>query len=318
MPRPRNPYLAGNPVGNSPAFVGRDDVLRAVRDVLADGQHRGVVLFGQRRIGKTSILHHLAEWLPHNGGPRAIYFDLQNKAEWPVGRILAQLAVTIAEELSLPRPVPGPDPETWFRTTWLPPVLAGLPEGGSLAVLLDEFDVLADAGSQRAASEAFFEALRVLLAEAGPKLLLVFVIGRNLEDLSYLAGPLFKTLPTKHVSLLPWQEAQELVRLSEANGSLQWDKDAVLAVWALTSGHPYLLQHRCWQVWQRAYSKEEPKGAVSAVVAGTPKSPPTCALRAVLAAQTRAPATTSVSVAPGPSNNTSARLEFISYLFLNH
>ncbi len=29
-PRPTNPYIAGNPVGGGPAFVGRDDVLRGI------------------------------------------------------------------------------------------------------------------------------------------------------------------------------------------------------------------------------------------------------------------------------------------------
>src|SRR5277367_2863794 len=109
MSRPVNPYIAGNPVGNSSAFIGRDDVLRAVLGVLGDPQHHGVVLYGQRRIGKTSILHHLAEWLPKNGGPRAIYFDLQDKAAWPVGKILAHLAEKIAEELGLPEPEPPED-----------------------------------------------------------------------------------------------------------------------------------------------------------------------------------------------------------------
>jgi hypothetical protein len=264
MPRPQNPYIAGNPVGNSPAFVGRDDVLQAVLGVLRDRQHHGIVLFGQRRIGKTSILHHLAEWLPRSGGPCAVYFDLQDKAAWPVGKIVSDLASTIAEELGLPEPQPGPEPEAWFRRTWLPPVLAGLPEGESLAVLFDEFDVLADTGTQKTASEAFFTYLRVLLAEAAPLLRLVFVIGRNLEDLSFLAGPLFKTMPSKHVSLLSHEEAETLVRMSEADGGLRWSDEAVEAAWTLTHGHPYLLQHLCWQVWQRAHAKGEPKAAVSA------------------------------------------------------
>ena len=184
MSRPFNPYIAGNPVGNSAAFVGRDDVLRAVLGVLRDPQHHGIVLYGQRRIGKTSILHHLAEWLPKNGGPRAIYFDLQDKAAWPVGKILAHLAEKIAEELGLPEPEPPEEAEVWFRETWLPPVLAGLPEGGSLAVLFDEFDVLADTGTQKAASDAFFNALRTLSASAAPRLRLVFVIGRNPDELN--------------------------------------------------------------------------------------------------------------------------------------
>jgi hypothetical protein len=55
MPHPANPCIAGNPVGNSSVFVGRDDVLQAVLDVLRDPQQHGIVLFGQRRLGKTSI-----------------------------------------------------------------------------------------------------------------------------------------------------------------------------------------------------------------------------------------------------------------------
>ena len=34
MTTPINPYVAGNPVGDSPAFIGRADVLREVLRVL--------------------------------------------------------------------------------------------------------------------------------------------------------------------------------------------------------------------------------------------------------------------------------------------
>jgi len=49
MATPFNPYVAGNPVGDSPAFVGRADVLREVMRVL-------------RRL---PMLHHL----PHRQRP---------------------------------------------------------------------------------------------------------------------------------------------------------------------------------------------------------------------------------------------------------
>jgi tetratricopeptide (TPR) repeat protein len=262
--RPGNPYIAGNPVGTSHAFVGRDDVLRNVLDLLCDPQHHGVVLYGQRRIGKTSILQHLKAWLPANGGPRAIYFDLQDKASLPIGTIMAQLAAAIANELDLPDPEPTSKPEAWFRDTWLPSVFAGLAANESLAVLLDEFDVLADAESQRAASATFFRYLRDLLEKTTPRLKFVFVIGRNLEDLSYLAGPLFKTLPSDHISLLLQPEAEHLVRMSERNGSLPWNPEAIEKTWALTRGHPYLLQHLCWQIWQRAQAGDRADRAVTA------------------------------------------------------
>ncbi len=63
----RNPYIAGNPVGDSAAFVGRDDVLRQVLRVLRHDRQNAIVLYGQRRIGKTSILQQLMARLPEEG-----------------------------------------------------------------------------------------------------------------------------------------------------------------------------------------------------------------------------------------------------------
>jgi hypothetical protein len=51
MPTPINPYVAGNPVGDSPAFIGRADVLREVLRVLCRPQDNAIVPYGQRRIG---------------------------------------------------------------------------------------------------------------------------------------------------------------------------------------------------------------------------------------------------------------------------
>ena len=272
MPGPVNPYIAGNPVGSGPAFVGRDDVLRAVLRALADPACHGIVLYGQRRIGKSSILQHLQKWLPGAGGPRAIYFDLQDKAARAPGRIYADLATTIAAALGLPAPTPGSDPEAWFRDAWLPSVLDALPGGGPLAVLFDEFDVLADPKAQREASEAVFRSLRDLLDALAPRLRFVFVIGRNVEDLSYLAGPLFKSLPSKQVSLLDRAETVRVVLLSTRNGTLSWAAEAVEAAWTLSHGDPSLRQHRCRQPWEAAHyaSPAPPAVRAAAVEAAVP------------------------------------------------
>jgi hypothetical protein len=52
MATPLNPYVAGNPVGDSPAFIGRADVLREVLRVLRRPQDNAIVLYGQRRKGR--------------------------------------------------------------------------------------------------------------------------------------------------------------------------------------------------------------------------------------------------------------------------
>ncbi|MGD9099493.1 MAG: ATP-binding protein, partial [Anaerolineae bacterium] len=54
-----NPYVAGNPVTGD-LFVGREDILRRLEELWATvGQRPSVVLYGHRRMGKSSILHNL-------------------------------------------------------------------------------------------------------------------------------------------------------------------------------------------------------------------------------------------------------------------
>lgn len=65
--QPLNPYIVGNSVGGSQAFVGREDILRNVRDILNNPRQNAILLHGQRRIGKTSILGELETQLQQEG-----------------------------------------------------------------------------------------------------------------------------------------------------------------------------------------------------------------------------------------------------------
>ena len=259
MAIPINPYVAGNPVGNSPAFIGRADVLREVVRVLRRPQDNAIVLYGQRRIGKTSILQHLAAQLPKEGPYRPVYFDLQDKAAKPLGDVLRELAREIAHTLGLLAPDLGDDVETAFRQTWLPAILSNLPPGSMLVLLFDEFDVLADAKAEQAAA-AFFPYLRSLMASDPQRLKFVFVIGRKVDDLANIALSLFKGIPAQRVSLLSREDTSDLACLAQKNGTLIWPDDAVEQVWQLTHGHPFLTQLLCSHIWECAYYYNEKYG----------------------------------------------------------
>jgi len=264
-----NPYVAGNPVGGSPAFVGRADVLREVLRILRRPQDNAIVLYGQRRVGKTSILQHLAAQLPSEGDYYPVYFDLQDKANWPLSRLLQDLAQTIARALSPlgtghePKPDLEPNPEVAFREDWLPATLNDLPAGHSLVLLFDEFDtpvehpLQGDNPQARQAAAAFFPYLRGPLTSDPERLQSVFVIGRNADDLDTIALSLFKGTPYLRVSLLGRQAATDLVHLSQDNGTLHWLDGAVERVWELTHGHPFLTQQLCSHVWEQAYDVGE-------------------------------------------------------------
>ena len=255
MTRPFNPYVTGNPVGNSSAFVGRSDVLREVLRILRRPRDNAIVLHGQRRIGKTSILQHLAAQLLNEGPYRPVYFDLQDKAGRPLGSVLENLAQAITRALGWPDPDLGSNPAAAFRKEWLPATLNNLPDGHSLVILFDEFDVPAVAQPDQA-SAAFFPYLRDLLASDPERLQFIFVIGRKVDDLGAIALSLFKGTPYVHISLLEWEAADDLVHLSHANHSLYWSDDAMERVWELTHGHPFLIQQLCSYAWDQAHDQE--------------------------------------------------------------
>ena len=92
---PSNPYIAGNPVHGQGKFIGRQDVLRDVEQTLRNPSTNAIVLFGQRRIGKTSVLLHIEQELAAKEEFTAIYFDLQDKAALPLAEVLYQMAQKI-------------------------------------------------------------------------------------------------------------------------------------------------------------------------------------------------------------------------------
>jgi tetratricopeptide (TPR) repeat protein len=256
-----NPYIINKPVDRPPHFVGRSDVLREVLTLLDSPKETAMVLYGQRGIGKSSMLEHLKVQLSQQAQLCLIDFDLQEKANWPVAEVLIELAKKIAHTLNQAEPDLGEHPEITFQETWFPDILQTLPENTTLVLLFDEFDVIALPTIEQAVA-GFFPYCHKLLNSDKRHLKCIFVSGRNIDDLDNLAVSLFRGKPPiKRLSLLTRQETEELVRLSEANHSLHWQDEAIESVWRYTRGHPFLTQQVCFQVWEQADKSESPPTA---------------------------------------------------------
>ncbi|RKZ77080.1 MAG: hypothetical protein DRR19_28200 [Candidatus Parabeggiatoa sp. nov. 1] len=250
--RPGNPYVTGNAVGGSPAFIGRTDILQAVDNILYNSQQNAIVLFGQRRIGKTSVLKELETKLPEKGNYQPIYFDLMDKAHQSLESILNDLADTICQQINEEKP-------QWENTNrqfhkWLAELLkSDKLSNQSLVLLFDEFDALNDTQAEQMRDE-FFRYLRADLLPINPqKLNFIFAIGRNIGDFN-AALALFKSVINYRVSLLSKQETEKLIRLSESNQSLYWSNKTANKIWELTHGHPYLTQLLCSYIWQQLWN----------------------------------------------------------------
>lgn len=123
----KNPHIERRPV-----FVGRREVFDAIGRVFRDPEENPILFYGQRCVGKTSILQGLSACLHKPGSYQVVYFNLQSKATLSLSRVLEEQARAIAAALGLSVPDLGDNPELTFRRIWLPAILEKLPTGVSL------------------------------------------------------------------------------------------------------------------------------------------------------------------------------------------
>ena len=142
----RNPYILGRPVDQGLLF-GRGFLFSDIRDYLQ--QHKQViVLYGQRRIGKSSVVRNITNELKDCQDKFAfVTFSLEYHSQQSLGRILAELAKEIISDLSLeeeninlPKIRDLERNDGVFSNEFLPQVYQAL-KGKNLVLLLDDFDI---------------------------------------------------------------------------------------------------------------------------------------------------------------------------------
>lgn len=255
-----NPYIAGPPLTGEAGFFGRVEIFQFVHDTLTTDQ-KVIVLFGQRRVGKTSLLHQLQRPRYTPPGFHPVYFDLQGKASLSLAEVLNELAQEIAASFDF-----FPSAQDFgiagdaadFDRLFLPAVYDAL-GSKKLLLLFDEFDVLGEEAPTRAAVSTLFPYLQEL-TEKAPRLAFIFVVGRRLEDLPSYYGSIFKSAHFHRVSLLDRANAQRLITEPVA-GVLEYDPPATEKILSLTANHPYLTQVLCFELF--SYMRRQDRARVT-------------------------------------------------------
>ncbi|WP_416670927.1 tetratricopeptide repeat protein [Egbenema bharatensis] len=255
-----NPYVIGTPIDDTQMFFGRETLLQFIDDNLRQGA-RIVLLYGQRRIGKSSVLAQIPNFIEPDQFC-FVSFDLQNQGKRMLGEVLHSLALTIVEQLEdeddlLRDAIQLPseadllrDPDQ-FSYQFLPEVFHHL-GCKNLVLLLDEFDVLSNYSSE-SAIEHFFPYLKSIIS-IHEKLFIIPAIGRRPEDLQNLIS-LFKGAPAQEVWLLDDHSARSLIT-KPAEGLLHFEPEAIQTILDLTSGHPYFTQVVCFSIFGQARARE--------------------------------------------------------------
>ncbi|NEQ86209.1 MAG: ATP-binding protein, partial [Moorea sp. SIO2I5] len=255
---PRNPYIIGRPIDdNDPElFWGRRSLFRFIKDNLRN-KTKVIVLYGQRRIGKSSLLRYIPKSVDLENFV-FVPFDLESYSHKSLGEVLEELGTEILDGLELDSPeIPLPDPialdtdPSLFYKQFLPKVYQSLGKQ-NLALLLDEFETLNNPNNppdnyqyNNTISQHLFPYLKSLV-ERQDNLYLILCVEQESKDLPNLLQ-IFKDAPIQEIGLLDQQTTQELIT-KPAAGLLSYEPAAIQAIYQLSAGHPYFTQVLCFAI----------------------------------------------------------------------
>lgn len=247
-----NPFTVGGALSDPEGrgFYGRDEVFAFVSAALSSVRRVPILLQGQRRIGKSSILRQLQRHLPADFA--CVYFDLQGKATMNVDQVLYGLGRAIADRLQIDRPEREACTEDTFPR-YLDRAEAHL--GGRLdrlVLLFDEFDVIDQSFTGPDIAASRFIPYLAGLSASYPAVGYILVVGRKTEELSQeLFGAILKDSVSHVIGRLTQAQTARLVTDSAA-GNLLFEQDALTDIYNLTSGHPFCAQVLCHSIWTAA------------------------------------------------------------------
>ncbi len=258
------PYVTGTPLRSGEMFVGREDVFDFVREnLLGTYQNNVIVLHGQRRTGKTSILYRLQEVMVETH--IAVLVDMQGKAARGTADFLYALSDDIAYELEnhgITVELPGREeyeqaPEFAFRSRFLRAAIArmdgysppsGFEKPQNLLLMFDEFEELQKRVEDGKLDAEIFTFLRNLMQHE-PRVDFVFSGTHKLEELgAEYWSILFNIAAYKRITFLAPEHVQRLIVEPVAPYGLEYDPLALQRIIQVTAGHPYFTQVVCHEL----------------------------------------------------------------------
>ncbi|NEP81286.1 MAG: ATP-binding protein, partial [Okeania sp. SIO3B3] len=251
----RNPYIIGRSIDEPELFFGRESLFRFIEDNLSNNQ-KVILLHGQRRIGKSSVLQQIRKQVNLDNKFVFVLLDFQDKNQWSFHEIIHKLAEEIFERLAISTnylaSIQDLEQDADKFSQLLNPIFQKL-GNRNLVLLLDEFDVLNNE-SNDSGFEDFFRYLRQIVYQE-KQLFIIPVVGRRLSDMPKLLK-LFKGAPHLGIGLLDRFSTQRLI-IKPVRGFLQYNDRAINKIIRLSAGHPYFTQAICYALFAQAREKEK-------------------------------------------------------------
>ncbi|MEH1903735.1 MAG: AAA family ATPase, partial [Nostoc sp.] len=249
-----SPYIIGVPLTlEQEIFTGRDNIGLRIEQLLRDRRRPPLLLYGQRRMGKTSLLNNIGKLLPNTIIP--MFVDLQGapSAASDHAGFLYNLARNMEKSAkkqgvtlpSLAREVLKSDPFTYFYE-WLDKVEQALEQNTAL-LALDEFEVLDNAIAKGRFDEQDVLGMLRHLIQHRPRFKVLLAGSHTIEEYQRWASYLIN-VQVVHISYLKEAEARQLIERPVKDFTLRYEPNAVERVLQLTRCHPFLVQLLCAEI----------------------------------------------------------------------
>jgi len=250
--RVRNPYVVGDPVEGN-LFVGREDILKQLKEVwILSHQLQSVVIYGHRRMGKTSILLNAADSL--GSQVKVAYINLLRVGDSPqgVGEVLMAISDEISDAVNIPPPADEDLLNLPYRTfeRYLKQVEANLSETG-LIIALDEFEKIEKLIEKGKIDSDFMEVLRGMV-QMSPKIAFALAGLHTLDEMTGdYSHPFFASFINIKVSFMERAATRQILANPHEDFLLDYAPEALSAISMLTTGQPYLVQLVGFQLVRR-------------------------------------------------------------------
>lgn len=264
-----NPYegYSGLPVTGA-SFVGRGDTLAKIETRWAAGDRLPpLILYGHRRMGKSSILRNLARSAP--AGTLLVYLNMQD-AGWVdhTGELLRDFADAIHRATGAARLDAGPIPiaedfgSLGAGRQGLNALLDRLDRqmaGRRLILAVDEFEVIQEGIEKGRIDPDLLHYLRAKTSQYG-WLALIFAGLHTLDEMGHdYRSAFYGAAEHIRVGYLAHDDAIRLITQPHPDFALEYEPELREELYRLTYGQPYLLQRICWELvnhWNERFLKE--------------------------------------------------------------
>ncbi|MFB2976954.1 ATP-binding protein [Microseira sp. BLCC-F43] len=250
-----NPYIIGDPVvGN--LFVGREDIIRQLEELwIMSHSLQSVVIYGHRRMGKTSILLNITNRL--GSGVKVAYVNLLRLGDSPQG--VGEVLMAISDEISVAVNLPPPPDDNLlnlpYRTfeRYLKQVVETLHVTSlqGLIIALDEFEKIEELIETGKIPPDFMGFLRGLV-QMSTKIAFAFAGLHALEEMTAdYFQPFFASVIPIAVGCQNRAATRQILANPDPDFLLDYTPESLDLIYDLTAGQPYLVQLVGFQLVRR-------------------------------------------------------------------